>query len=401
MGKLSRSPLFLMALTIFIDFTGFGLVIPLLPFWAERLNANAISIGLILTIYALAQFIFTPIFGSLSDRYGRRPVIVVSLCIEVVSFALTALANTLPLLLIARLIGGIGASNIGSAQALVSDITPPEKRAAGMGVIGAAIGLGFVVGPALGGLLSSHGETLPFWIALGMALINALLVFFFLPETRPRTIGKTRPIMLFGGWNKAMRHGPIASLILVNMLYVLAFTGMETVFPLLTQKNFGWNAPQNGYVFTYVGFLVIVMQGGLVRQLVKRFGERNLMLLGLALLALGLLLLSKSHTVALVLIAVGILSIGDGAVTPTNSAMLSLIAPAGEQGEILGVSQGMGSLGRTIGPIIAGALFDFNPGLPFLVSSIFAIIAIVITIPMLSSIQRAIEGDKPKLIGKA
>src|SRR5205807_1184529 len=141
MGKMVRSPLFLMALTIFIDFTGFGLVIPLLPFWAQRLGANPVGVGLILTTYALAQFLFTPILGALSDRYGRKRIILLSLCIEVISFALTALASSLPMLLIARVVGGIGASNIGSAQAVVSDVTPPEKRAAGMGTIGAAIGM--------------------------------------------------------------------------------------------------------------------------------------------------------------------------------------------------------------------------------------------------------------------
>src|SRR5579859_1086259 len=150
MNKQNRSPLLLMALTILIDFIGFGLVIPLLPFWAEHLGAGPLGVGLILTTYALAQFLFTPILGALSDRYGRKRIIFFSLCVEVISFALTGLASSLPMLLIARVVGGIGASNIGSAQAVVSDVTAPEKRAAGMGMIGAAIGMGFVVGPALG-----------------------------------------------------------------------------------------------------------------------------------------------------------------------------------------------------------------------------------------------------------
>ena len=154
MNKMFRSPLFLMALTIFIDFAGFGLILPLLPFWAEHLGANPTEIGLILTIYALAQFIFTPILGSLSDRFGRKPIIIGSLLIEAFSLALTGFAGSLVVLLIARFIGGIGASNIGSAQAVVADVTPPEGRARGMGMIGAAIGLGFVIGPAIGGILS-------------------------------------------------------------------------------------------------------------------------------------------------------------------------------------------------------------------------------------------------------
>jgi multidrug resistance protein len=168
-----------MALTIFIDFAGFGIVLPLLPFWAERLGAGAVGVGLILTIYALAQFIFTPVLGTLSDRYGRRPIILASLLIE----ALSALASSFAILLVARFIGGLGASNIGSAQAVVADVTPIERRARGMGLIGAAIGLGFVVGPAMGGLLAHLGPAIPFWVAMIVALANALLVLRFLPET--------------------------------------------------------------------------------------------------------------------------------------------------------------------------------------------------------------------------
>ncbi len=398
MGKLVRSPLLLMALTIFIDFTGFGLIIPLLPFWAEHLGANSFGVGLLLTAYALAQFLCTPVLGALSDRYGRRRVIFLSLCLEVVSFALTALAGSLPALLLARVIGGIGASNIGSAQAVVADVTPPEKRAAGMGVIGAAIGMGFVVGPAIGGLLAPHGETTPFWVALGMALINALLVLSLLPETRKRQESELAPRegpgMLLSGWGKATRHKAILNLVLVNLLFTLAFTGMETVFPLLTQKNFGWSALQNGYVFTYVGVIIVLMQGGLVRQLVKRFGERNLMLAGLALLGLGLLLLIWSANLALLLLSVGILSIGDGAVTPTSSAVLSLISPENEQGETLGLAQGIGGLGRTCGPLLAGALFSLGASLPFLAGGLFSLLAILVTLPVMSHIQRTIEVQK-------
>lgn len=402
MRNMLRSPLFLMALTIFIDFTGFGLVIPLLPFWAEHLGANSLGVGLILTTYALAQFLFTPLLGSLSDRYGRRRILLLSLCIEVISFALTALAGTLPLLLLARVVGGIGASNIGSAQAVVSDITPPEKRAAGMGAIGAAIGMGFVVGPVIGGLLAPHGEATPFWVAMGLALLNALLVFCLLPETRRVRPGEAAvrgasPGLLFAAWGKVMHRTSVASLILVNLLYTLAFTGMETVFPLLTQKNFGWEALQNGYVFTYIGCIIVLMQGGLVRRLVKRWGERNLMLFGLLLLGSGLLLLIWSNTLALLLIATGILSIGDGAVTPTSSAVLSLLTPESEQGEVLGLSQGLGGLGRTIGPLIAGALFTVGRGVPFLAGSIFALIAILVTLPVMSNIQQTIQERKQEV----
>lgn len=403
MGKLVRSPLFLMALTIFLDFTGFGLIIPLLPFWAEQLGANAFGVGLILTTYALAQFCCTPVLGKLSDRYGRRRIILCSLGIEILSFALSAVATSLPMLLLARVIGGIGASNIGSAQAVVADTTPPEKRAAGMGAIGAAIGLGFVVGPAIGGTLASHGTAMPFWVAMGMALANMLLVFCLLPETRwrhgGRPVSQTHMRALLSGPGRGKRKQAVASLALVNLLFTLAFTGMETVFPLLTQRNFGWHALQNGYVFTYVGLLIVLMQGGLVRPLVKRFGEYRLMLVGLALSGLGLLLLIWSSNLALVLVSIGLLGIGDGAVTPTGSAVLSLVSAENEQGEMLGFAQGLGGLGRAAGPLIAGALFSLGSSFPFLAGGVFALLALLVLLPMTSSIQRAIETHKEPLQG--
>jgi DHA1 family tetracycline resistance protein-like MFS transporter len=391
MNKMLRSPLFLMALTIFIDFTGFGLVIPLLPFWAEHLGANAVGVGLILTIYALAQFIFTPILGSLSDRYGRRPVIIASLAIEAISFALSALANTLPFLLIARFIGGLGASNIGSAQAVVSDVTPPKERARGMGLIGAAIGLGFVVGPALGGLLASLGPALPFWVAMGVAIANTLLVFFFLPETRkqqeatqPGESHRTNTFVVLAGWRQVLRNVAAARLVLIYLLFTIAFTAMEAIFPLFTQHTFGWTAMQNGYIFTYVGIVIVIMQGGLVGQLVKRFGERSLLIAGLIMLAAGLALLPWSTQLALLLIALGILSAGDGMVTPTLSALLSFASPEGAQGETLGFAQGIAGMGRVIGPLIAGTIYALGgPGTPFLLGAGLVVLATLLAIPAL------------------
>lgn len=394
MKKMLRSPLFLMALTIFIDFTGFGLVIPLLPFWAEHLGAGPVGVGLILTIYALAQFVFTPILGSLSDRYGRRPIIIASLCIEALSFAFTALAGTFPLLLAARFIGGLGASNIGSAQAVVSDVTPPEDRTKGMGLIGAAIGLGFVVGPALGGGLAALGTTVPFWVAMGIAILNMLLVLRFLPETRTKreanaataTTNHNELYLLFAGWRQALKYPAIARMVTVNLLFTIAFTAMEAIFPLFTQHAFGWNAVQNGYVFTYVGIIIVIMQGGLVGQLVKGFGEKRLMIAGLLLLALGLALLPWSTQIALLFVALGILSVGDGAINPTISTLLSFAGPAEAQGETLGFAQGMAGLGRIIGPLAAGSLFALGgPGAPFLIGAGLVLVAAIVAFPALST----------------
>jgi MFS transporter, DHA1 family, tetracycline resistance protein len=396
MEKKKRSPLFLMALTILIDFTGFGLVIPLLPFWAERLGANAFEVGLIITVYALAQLLFTPVLGTLSDRYGRKPIIVVSLFIEVIALVMTAFANTLPLLLLARFIGGLGASNIGSAQAVVADVTEKQDRAKGMGLIGAAIGLGFVIGPAAGGVLAPAGQTLPFWVAAGVALVNAVLVFFFLPETHKRASGEMEQTrhgsrglgILFSGWRNAIRYPSVLGMVLVNLLYTIAFTGMEAIFALFTQHTFGWGASQNGYIFTYIGIIVVIMQGGLVGRLVKRWREPSVLLAGLVLMAVGLISLAFSTRFALLLVTLGILSVGDGAITPTVSTLLSFASPVEVQGEMLGLSQGVGGLGRIVGPLIAGSLYAFGSALPLVVGGILVIMAAVVALPALSAVRR-------------
>ncbi|HEU5349765.1 MAG TPA: MFS transporter [Ktedonobacterales bacterium] len=394
----SRNAIMMVALVVLVDITGFGLILPLLPFWAERLGANPFEVGLILTVYAVAQFLFTPVLGVLSDRFGRRPVILISLLIEALGFALTALAGTLPLLLAARFIGGLGASNIGSAQAVVADVTAPKDRARGMGMIGAAIGVGFVVGPALGGVLAGIGSTVPFWAAFVVALLNVLLVLALLPESRaqrPATREALSPFAVFAGWKRARQNPAIVRLITVNLLFTLAFTAMEAVFPLFSQDVFGWHATQNGYVFTYVGVLIVIMQGGMVGQLVKRWGERGVQITGLALLAAGLGLLPLSGTLALLLLTLGLLSIGDGAVTPTNNALISLASPSEAQGEILGLSQGMAGLGRMIGPLAAGWLFGIGIGLPFLFGAVLALAALLVALPRieLRSSQPAQETD--------
>lgn len=383
-----RSPLLLMALTVFIDIAGFGLILPLLPFWAEKLGATPAQVGLILTVYALAQFLFTPLLGALSDRFGRKPVIIVSLLIEALSFALSALAGSLGMLLVARFIGGMGASNIGTAQAVVADTTPPEGRARGMGMIGAAIGLGFVIGPAIGGVLAGGNAVLPFWIAMAVALVNVALALALLPETRvarPAQADEAPRASTLATWARVLRDPAVARLVTISLVFTVAFTAMETVFPLFTQKYFGWQALQNGYLFTYVGVIIVLMQGGLVGQIVKRIGERATLILGLALLAVGLLLLPFSTTLAVLLVTVGLLSAGDGAVNPASSALLSFAAPEDAQGATLGVAQGVAGLGRVIGPIAAGALFgsQLGPGSPFVLGGALALLAALLALPRL------------------
>lgn len=378
-----------MALTVLIDFTGFGIIIPLLPFWAEHLGANAVEVGLIITVYSLAQFIFLPVLGRFSDRFGRRSIILWSLVIETISLALTALSGSLVMLLAARFIGGMGAANLGTAQAVVSDTTTPTERAKGMGFIGAAIGLGFVLGPAIGGGLATLGLTAPFWFAAGVALINAALVFFLLPETRPAQVAASaadapaRPQAGFvAGLLETLRSPAVARLIAVNLLYTLAFTAMEAMFPLFSQREFGWGATQNAYVFVFVGVIMVIVQGGLVGRLSKLWGVQTLLVIGLALLAAGLLLLPFGTTLAVMLIAIGVLSAGSGAVSSMSSALASLASPDETQGQTLGVIQSSGGLGRVLGPVAAGWAFAAaGAGAPFVIGGVLAALALLVALP--------------------
>lgn len=409
MQRLFRSPLFLVASVVFIDFVGFGLVIPILPFWAERLGANAVGVGLVLTIYALAQFVCTPLLGSLSDRHGRRPVILLSLLVEVVSFALTAIAGSLPFLLFARLVGGAGASNIGSAQAVVADITSPEQRARGMGAVGAAIGLGFVVGPAAGGALAHISPTAPFWTAAAVALVNAALVYRFLPETRASrgvvSVAVSRAgrfHLLADGWRQAHGRPAIVRLVAINLLFTLAFSGMEAVFGIFAQHEYHWTTRQaalaTGYLFTYVGVIVVIMQGGLVGWLARRFGEARVLVGGLALLALGLAALPFGGRLPVLLLALAVLSVGDGAVTPSASALLSFATPREAQGAVLGLSQGVGGLGRVFGPLLAGGLFAVvDPAAGFVAGALLALVAAGVALGGAGAGRRLPAQDSPAI----
>lgn len=380
-----RSPVFLMALTVFLDFTGLTLVIPLLPFWAQHLGANAELIGALSSSYALAQIVCTPLLGALSDRFGRKQIIVGSVLLEVLSFGLTALAGSLPLLFVARFIGGIGASNLGSAQAVITDVTPVSQRAQAMGRLGAAIGLAHVVGPALGGFLAIVGAAVPFWVACAVAALNAVLVWLFLPETTP---GVTRPAReatqsMFNGLRQLFRQPGLIRLILVQILFTLAFLAMETVFTLFTQQRFGWAALQNGWVFAGMGAVMVLMQAGGVGWLVKHLGEQRLLRVGLFLVSAGFLLLPWSHVLALLIFALGLISFGTGAVNPMLSTLLSFVSPQDRQGETLGLAQGLTGIGRLVGPLLAGSLFVVGDGFPFLLAGVLCLVSLALLLPPL------------------
>jgi MFS family permease len=350
-------------LIVFVDLVGFGLIIPLLPFYAERFGASPQVVTILLAIFSLMSMISAPLWGRMSDRIGRRPVLMASMLAAALAYLWMGFAGALWMLFAARAFAGLCAGNIAAAQAYIADVTPPENRARGMGMIGAAFGLGFIIGPALGGIVAGNDLATadlrtPGLIAAGLSFAAFLGIVFLLPESLPAA-ARARPsrsrLMIL----QNVLHRPVlARLFAVFFVVILAFAGMESTFAMWAMRQYGWGPAQIGYVFTYVGLLSAAMQGGLIGPLSRRFGEEWLLLSGLALIALGLLVLPFAGTLPPLLVAVSALAIGMGAMQPSLNSLISRRAGAEEQGEVMGLAQSVGSLARVLGPISAGALFE-------------------------------------------
>jgi len=350
-------------LIVFIDLIGFGLVIPLLPFYALRFDASPPEVTVLLAVYSLMQLFTAPLWGRLSDRVGRRPVLMISMTASVLAYSWIGSATALWMLFAARAVAGACAGNIAAAQAYIADVTKPEDRAKGMGLIGAAFGLGFIIGPALGGFLAGNNpasadmET-PAWVAAGLSLLALGGVAFLLRESLPadrRGVGPARSRVT--AILDILGRPLLSRLILVFFLVILAFAGMESTFALWAVGQFGWGPRQVGYVFSYVGILSAILQGGLIGRLSRLCGEERLLVCGLALIGFGLLLLPFAHNLEELAAAVSALALGMGLTQPSLNSLISRRAGRSEQGEVLGVSQSIGSLSRVLGPGAAGFLF--------------------------------------------
>jgi MFS transporter, DHA1 family, tetracycline resistance protein len=377
-------------LVVFVDLLGFGVIIPLLPFYGTHFGASPGEVTWMMACYSLAQFVFSPLLGRLSDRVGRRPVLLVSLAFSAASYLWLGLADALWMLFAARLIAGAGAGNIAAAQAYISDVTTPEGRAKGMGMIGAAFGLGFTLGPALGGLVASTDpgaavSSRPAFLAAALSATAFVLVLVRLKESlSPATRAAPSRVSRWQAAQDVLRRITLRPLILLLFVTVAAFAAMETTFALWANSAYGWGPAQIGYVFLYVGVVLVIVQGALIGRLSRRFGEARLVAAGATLIALGLFLLPFALVLPLLLVVNALLAMGMGLLNPSINSLISRQAGSDERGGVMGVAQSASSLARVIGPAVAGVLFDrFGRDMPYYVAALVMAVVVLMAVRLL------------------
>jgi multidrug resistance protein len=345
----SRSALGVLFIVVFVDLLGFGMVVPTMPTYATALGAPREWTGLLMAGYSLMQFVFAPIWGRLSDRTGRRRMMLLSIAMTALSFFVFALAPTWGWLLAARLFAGAATANLSIARAYVADVTTPETRAKGMGIIGAAFGIGFTLGPAFGGFLSAHySHSTPAWAAGVLAAANGVAAIFILPEPAVHAAVVRRP-RFAAVWGE-MKVPGIRRLLGINLLTLLAFSALEATFAFIAKDSFGLDQSRTNYLFAYIGVLAVVVQGGLIGRLSRRFGERRLLVAGLVLQAASFAALPFVGTLGGLLAILVPLSLGNGLTSPSLAALLSRMAHKDDQGGTMGIGESASALGRIVGP---------------------------------------------------
>ncbi|WP_303719465.1 MFS transporter [Brevundimonas naejangsanensis] len=398
---------------VFINLVGFGLVVPLLPFFAQSLQAEPWQITLMFSAYSLGQFFAEPFWGRLSDRIGRKPVLLATLAANAVGYLLLAFAPNIWVAVAVRLFTGLGAGNISTVQGYIADVTPPERRAGRMGMIGAAFGLGFIVGPGLGGLLAQPqmghvGYQLPIFAASGAAALAALGVMFFLRESRTKADpAAPRPAFL-SGVSFARTDEVISRVLMVSLIYLAGFSAMEAAFGLWAEHRYAWTAREVGLSFMIVGLISAVNQGLVAGRLARRFGEARVLAAGMLLFGLSMVLqvaapvawfpagridlgLFSIPVVAgwIIPVIMGIGACGMSLAMPNISSLISRSSPPDRQGAMLGLNMAAGSMARIVGPIVAGALYSaVGPNWPFLVGAVLTVPAAAMAINAGRAVRR-------------
>jgi MFS transporter, DHA1 family, tetracycline resistance protein len=372
-------PLAIIFLTIFVNLVGFGIIIPLLPFYAETFGASPLMIGLLFAIFSICQLVAAPALGDLSDRYGRRPVLVFSLAGTVISFVMMALAHSLTVLFLARIVDGLSGGNISTARAYVADVTEPKDRARAYGLIGAAFGLGFIFGPAISGILARISYTAPIWAAAALTMVAAVMAWLWLPETVHRAqAGTGNPLRFL---IPLMRRERVGRMLAIDFIYWFAFSIFQTTFALFAAQRFGFDAPKTGYFLAGFGVLGAIIQGGMIRPIVHRLGDKPTFMLGLVFGAVGLVSSALAPTPLLFSIALLPLAFGIGFGHPTVSSLVSKIAQRDEQGRVQGAASAVESLGRTVGPVWGNASLQLvSVGTPYISAACFLALTLLMTV---------------------
>lgn len=421
-----RKPsLLVIFLTVFIDLVGFGIVLPLLPIYSDTFGASGFMVGVIMASFSAMQFLFAPAWGRLSDRIGRRPVLLVSTAGAAMSYAVfgygSTLADTtaLTVLLLSRVVAGICGANITVAQAYIADITPPGQRSKRMGLIGMAFGLGFIFGPIIGGVAAKHlGISGPGFVAAALCAANFLLAFARLPESRQpnSTPASQRP--RFAQWAHVLQQPTVGSLVIIFFLATFCFTCFETTLGLMVGENFGLDLKSGkdaGTVtalFAFCGIVGAFVQGGPIGRLVKKMGEPKLIVISLIFVAIslapipfihgkgglswGVLLKPEGMPWIALLVALALLAIGSGLTRPPLFGMLSILTPEHEQGATLGVAQSAGSLARIFGPLFAGGLFHIHPTWPYVACAAIALVTGLVAAALLLKSEPALQAAKAR-----
>jgi MFS family permease len=360
-----RSALGVLFLVVLVDLLGFGMVIPTMPLYARHFGVSEAITGLLSAGYSAMQLVFAPIWGRLSDRYGRRPMLLGSIAMTAVGFLGYAMAPSFGWLLVSRLFAGAATANLAIARAYVADVTPPEERAGGMAIIGISFGLGFILGPAMGGILTSrYSLAAPGYAAAALATLNLVAAWFILREPESHARASHRP--RFAALLEELGRPGIRGLLLVSFLSILAFSAMENTFAFLAADAFGIHDHDVPYLFVYIGVLAVLVQGGLVRPLARRFGERKLLVAGLGLQAASFAALPYAGSVAGLLVVLAPMSLGSGLTQPTLSALLSKLAKKEDQGGTMGMGESASALGRIIGPVSGTSSYALAAALPYL-----------------------------------
>lgn len=383
-------------LIIFVNLLGFGIILPLLPYYVESLGAGAMTVGLITAAFSLFQIISAPILGELSDKFGRRPILVISILGTAISFGLLGIANSIPLLFLSRIIDGATGGNISTAQAYIADITTKENRTQGMGIMMAAFSLGFILGPALGGLLSVYGYAVPAFVAGAIALVATIITFFFLPESLKRgTVVKSveksrkRYFMNIKDFYDALSHPEVGTMLSISFLTMFAFSLMQGTFALFTEHTLNLTAQTNGLIFAYLGFIGIVVQIFLLKRILKFFPEHRIVNLSIIFLAISLALIAVSSNLSMLIIAITILSVANAVSGPVIAGHISKLTSEDEQGNIAGMSQSIGSVARLFGPLL-GTFFYSQIGTksPYIIAAGILVLTTIYGVKKLKPVTR-------------